>query len=51
MISVTETLCFLSFKTTKKVQCTVNFSVISQNLKTLDESNKTLYVPEIISDE
>ena len=49
LISLTEVLFFLSFDTTKKVHCTVHFSVISQNLKKLDGSNNRPYVPEINS--
>ena len=51
LISFTEVLCFLCLDATKKVHCTFNFSVISQNLKKLDGSNNRLCVPEMNSKE
>ena len=51
LISFTEVLFFLSFDTTKKVHCTIHFSVILQNLKKLDGSNNRLYFPEINSED
>ena len=51
LISFTEVQCFLCCETTKKVQCRVHDSVISQNLKKLDGSNNRLYAPAINSEE
>ena len=51
LISFTEVLCFRCCKTTKKVDCRVHVSVISQDLKKLDGLNNRLYVPEINSEQ